>query len=49
MSNRILSRIGARELSQDELEKILGTGKCCTRATLIPTGTPAAPDENFDQ
>jgi hypothetical protein len=44
MSNRVLNRTGARELTQDELEKILGTGKCCTRATLFSTGTPASHD-----
>lgn len=45
---RVLSRIGARELTQDELDKIFGSENCCTRATLMMTGTPKAPDENYD-
>ena len=43
---RVLNRIGARELAQDELDKIIGSRN--TRASLTPTGTPSSPDENFD-
>lgn len=45
---RVLSRRRARALTQDELDKIFGSESCCTRATLIMTGTPKAPDENYD-
>lgn len=46
---RVLTRIGARELTQEELDKILGS--CChfTHASQTPTGTPTSPDENYDQ
>jgi hypothetical protein len=46
--SRVLSRRRARELAQEELDKIFGSESCCTRATLIMTGTPKAPDENYD-
>jgi hypothetical protein len=45
---RVLSRRRARELAQDELDKIFGSESCCTRATLMMTRTPKAPDENYD-
>lgn len=47
-NDRVLSRIRARALTQDELDKIFGSENCCTRATLIMTGTPKGPDENYD-
>lgn len=46
--SRVLSRRRARELAKDELDKIFGSESCCTRATLIMTGTSKAPDENYD-
>lgn len=46
---RVLIRLGARELTLEEMERILGSGgNKNTHASLIPTGTPSSPDENFD-
>lgn len=46
--DRVLSRLGARELTSDEMNRIIGSGDKNTRASLILTGTPSNPDENFD-
>ena len=47
-NERVLSRVGARELTAQEMEKIYGSGGNNTRASQTPTGTPSSPDENFD-
>lgn len=44
---RVLSRVGARELALEEMERITGSGRN-THASQVLTGTPSAPDENFD-
>ncbi len=46
--NRVLSRMGARELTQEETRAIVGNG-VNTRASQTPTGTPTSPDTHFDQ
>jgi hypothetical protein len=45
--DRVLSRTGARELTEEEMKKISGSGHN-TRASQTPTGTVSSPDENFD-
>ncbi|HEY6348244.1 MAG TPA: hypothetical protein VI636_02430 [Candidatus Angelobacter sp.] len=45
--NRVLSRMGARELAGNEMQWITGGGHN-TRASQVLTGTPGNPDENFD-
>ncbi|HEX5434772.1 MAG TPA: hypothetical protein VFY05_11080 [Candidatus Angelobacter sp.] len=47
-NDRVLIRMGARELNEQELQKI--TGACCrfTRASQVPTGTVSAPDVGYD-
>ncbi len=44
--NRVLSRMGAREVREDELNKIAGGRN--TRASQIVTGTSSDPDTGFD-
>ena len=44
--NRVLSRMGARQLTQNEVERVAG-GKF-TRASLILTGPVSDPDESID-
>ena len=44
--NRVLSRIGARQLKSDELEQITGAG--FTRASLTGTNTMHNPDTDMD-
>ena len=46
-NNRVLSRTGARKLTEKELEQIAGTA--ATVATALPTGTTHSPDTMFDQ
>jgi hypothetical protein len=46
-NNRVLTRRGARQLTQTELEQI--TGSAATVATALPTGTPHSPDTMLDQ
>jgi hypothetical protein len=46
-NNRVLSRMGARKLSQDELEGVAG-GLIPTRLTSLVTGTASNPDHSFD-
>jgi len=51
MSNhdvRVLNRMGARELTPDESQKIAG-GIVPTVATALPTGTVNSPDTHLDQ
>jgi hypothetical protein len=45
--NRVLSRMGARQLTQNELEHV-GGGKL-TFASTLPTGPVSNPDDTFDQ
>ena len=44
---RVLSRVGAVELSLEETEKVAGSS-IFTRATRIVTGTAHSPDVTFD-
>ena len=44
---RVLSRMGARQLTQNEVEKVAG-GKL-TFATALITGAVNNPDDSFDQ
>jgi len=46
--NRVLTRMGARQLTSDELEQITGAGGPFTRASLTGTGTPQSPDSDMD-
>lgn len=45
-NNRVLIRIGARQLTPDELEQITGAG--FTRASLTGTNTTNNPDTDMD-
>lgn len=45
--NRVLSRMGARQLSQNEAEEVAG-GKL-TFASVLLTAPVSNPDETFDQ
>ena len=44
---RVLGRMGARELTIEELEKTIGSGRN-THASQVPTGTVSSPDVDFD-
>lgn len=44
--NRVLSRMGARQLTSNELEQITGAG--FTRASLTGTNTMSSPDTDMD-
>jgi hypothetical protein len=46
-NNRVLTRKGARQLTQKELEQITGTAN--TVATALPTSPINHPDTMFDQ
>lgn len=46
--NRVLNRIGARQLTPDELEQITGAGGPFTRASLTGTGTMLSTDSDMD-
>jgi len=46
-TNRVLSRMGARQLTQNEVEKVAG-GKL-TFASVLVTGPVNNPDDTFDQ
>jgi len=45
--NRVLSRMGARQLTPNEIEQVAG-GKL-TFASVLVTGPVNNPDESFDQ
>jgi len=47
-NNRVLNRMGARKLTQDEVEQITGA-RTITVATGLPTGTLNNPDTMVDQ
>jgi len=44
--NRVITRRGARQLSQDELDAI--SGAIPTRLTVLVTGTSSSPDRSTD-
>lgn len=44
--HRVLSRVGARQLTSDEREQITGAG--FTRASLTGTNTMPSPDSDMD-
>jgi hypothetical protein len=46
-NNRVLTRRGARQLTQKEIEQITGTA--ATVATALPTSPISHPDTLFDQ
>lgn len=46
-NNRVLSRMGARPLTQSEVELV--TGSKLTFATALVTGPVNNPDDTFDQ
>ena len=47
--NRVLNRIGARELTQQEIDKITGAEMIIpTRLTVLVTGSASHPDETHD-
>jgi hypothetical protein len=46
-NNRVLTRMGARKLSQKELDGVSG-GFIPTRLTALVTGTASHPDQSFD-
>ena len=46
-NNRVLTRVGARKLSQSELDEIFG-GLIPTRLTVLATGPSNNPDHSFD-
>jgi len=47
-ATRVLNRMGARQLTSDELEQITGAGEHFTRASLTGTGTVQSPDSDMD-
>lgn len=47
-NNRVISRIGARQLTPSEVEQITGA-RTITVATALPTGTLNHPDTMLDQ
>jgi hypothetical protein len=46
-NSRVLGRMGARKLSQDELDNVPG-GLVPTRLTSLVTGTASNPDHSVD-
>jgi hypothetical protein len=46
-NNRVLTRMGARKLSQEELDGVSG-GLIPTRLSTLVTGTSSNPDHSFD-
>jgi hypothetical protein len=49
--NRVLNRRGAREVTDEEIRRIVGNGGALvpTRLTDFMTGTPSSPDHTFDE
>ena len=45
---RVLGRMGARQLTSDELEQITAAGGPFTRASLTGTGTMLSTDSDMD-
>ena len=46
--NRVLVRMGARQLTPNEMDRIAGGGGPFTRASLTGTGTAGSPDSDMD-
>ena len=46
-NNRVLTRTGARKLSEEELDGVSG-GLIPTRLSTLVTGTSSNPDQSFD-
>jgi hypothetical protein len=46
-NNRVLTRMGARKLSREELDGVSG-GLIPTRLSTLVTGTSSNPDQSFD-
>lgn len=46
--NRVLSRMGARQLTKDEVERITGGDGPFTHASHVPTSPVSNPDVGFD-
>ena len=46
-SNRVVTRMGARKLSQEELDGVSG-GLIPTRLSVLVTGPSSNPDHSFD-
>ena len=46
-NNRVLTRMGARKISQEELDGASG-GLIPTRLSTLVTGTSSNPDQSFD-
>ena len=46
--SRVLVRMGARQLTPNEMDRIAGGGGPFTRASLTGTGTPGSPDSDMD-
>jgi hypothetical protein len=46
-NNRVLGRMGARKLSQNEVEEV-GAGVNATLLSVLRTGTPTSQDFNLD-
>ena len=46
-NNRVLTRIGARQLAQEELDGVSG-GLIPTRLSVLVTGSSSNPDHSFD-
>ncbi len=46
--NRVLSRMGARQLTKSEIDQIAGGGGGNTRASLTLTGPASNPDRGMD-
>ena len=47
-NNRVLNRMGARQLTKKEIEQITGADGPFTHASHIPTGSVNNPDVGFD-
>jgi len=46
-NNRVLTRMGARKLSQEEVDGVSG-GLIPTRLSVLVTGSSSHPDQSFD-
>lgn len=45
---RVLSRMGARQLTKSEIDQIMGGDGPFTHASHVPTGSVSSPDVGFD-
>ena len=46
-NNRVLTRVGARKLSEQEMDGVSG-GLISTRLSVLVTGSSSNPDQSFD-